>query len=183
MNTHRGRLPVVVVAACLAGTGLTGCNGHAKGSSGGAASTIPLAGTSAGGGAASNGGGSGVDVCSLLSAAQASAIVGVTYSQAQSQNDMCNYLPGAGAPSGMFIIVSSTDEQPWTQAMSILQEDGGASPSPVSGVGDKAAGSGTQFDVLDGKWIIDVHGGDPLGQSGDFSKSTALAKAIIAALH
>ncbi|MGH8889151.1 MAG: hypothetical protein ACRDV3_05235 [Acidothermaceae bacterium] len=192
MNTHRlQQLSAAVVAAGLAGVGLTGCGGHSGGGSvQGAANANPLPGASAGGGAAltddAGGGGGGgskaIDVCSLLSAAQASSIVGVTYTSAQPTHDMCNY-PSADAPYPMFIIVSSTDTQPWTQAMFILQEDGGASPSPVSGVGDRAAGSGGQFDVQDGNWIIDVHGGDPLGQTGDFSKSTALAKVVIAGLH
>jgi hypothetical protein len=96
---------------------------------------------------------------------------------------MCSYTP-TNAPIGMFIIIfhggSNTD---WHGELVTLQEDGGAKPTPISGVGSRAAAAGVELGVLDGNQIIDIHGGDPLGNGSKFPKSVALARAVINALH
>lgn len=56
-------------------------------------------------------------------------------------------------------------------------------PITLSGVGDRAAGGGTEIGVQDGGYIIDVHGGDPSGTGAAFPKSITLAQATIAGLH
>jgi hypothetical protein len=125
-----------------------------------------------------------VNVCSMLTAKQASALVGVTYTKATpSGGSMCSYA-STTAPIPMFIIVSSgSGAAAWTEALGTLKEDGGDTPRTFSGVGDRAAGDGTQFDVQSGGWIVDVHGGDPSGNGSSFPKSTAVAKALISALN
>jgi hypothetical protein len=52
----------------------------------------------------------------------------------------------------------------------------------LTGVGDRAAGGGTEIGVQDGDYIIDVHGGDPSGTGASFPKSIALAQEIITKL-
>lgn len=120
-----------------------------------------------------------IDVCALLTAEQASAISGLHYRSAQPSHNMCSYIP-TDAPMGMFIIITpgAGGDAAWQDALATLRADGGA-PAPISGVGDRAAGSGTQMDVQAGDHIIDVHGGDPNAPTGVFITSIAIAKAII----
>jgi hypothetical protein len=56
-------------------------------------------------------------------------------------------------------------------------------PGSCTGVGDRAAGDGTESDVQAGGRIIDVHGGDPVTAGGGFTTSIAVAKALISALN
>jgi hypothetical protein len=53
----------------------------------------------------------------------------------------------------------------------------------LHGAGDRAAGGGTEIGVQAGKYIIDVHGGDPSSTGSRFPKSVELARAIIAGLR
>ena len=166
-------LGLIALAAC--GGSPAASSGGGSGSSAGDAAASPAATQSAAG--------KSVDVCSLLSAKQASALVGVTYTKATSSSGMCSYATTT-APIPMFIIVSSgSGAAAWTEALGTLKEDGGETPKTFSGVGDRAAGDGTQFDVQSGSWIVDVHGGDPSGNGSSFPKSTAVAKALISALN
>jgi hypothetical protein len=120
-----------------------------------------------------------VDVCSLLTAAQASAIIGYTYTTATSATGQCNYATTT-ARIPMFIIVN-TDT--WAQESATITSDASGEPLvTTSGVGDNAAGAGTEFGAQSGKWIIDINGGDPDGTGAAYPKSIALAKAIIAKL-
>ena len=182
------RVPILVAAASLllVAASATACSSGTK------TTAAPLAGSTAastsstgvGGTGTSAGGTSGpVDVCSLLTAAQASAIVGVHYASATSSPNMCNYMP-TNAPVGMFIIISQgAGDAAWKAELSTLQSDGGTTPKTISGVGDRAAGAGIELAVQAGDRIIDVHGGDPNSGTGVFTKSVAVAKAIISALN
>lgn len=179
------RLILGAAAASLAVLGLAACGGGSAGSpaaasGGGSASTAGAQAAAASAGTAST-----VHVCSLLSAAQASAIVGVQYSSAKeaSGGSMCTYATTT-APIPLFIIVSpGAGSAAWKSELAILEQDAGSAPITLSGAGDRAAGGGTEIAVQDGSYIIDVHGGDPSGTGTAFPKSIALAKALIAALH
>jgi hypothetical protein len=184
-RSFTGRLALAVAAGSLAALGVTACHSGAASSaaapsSGGestpaaAQATAAAAGTTAGT----------VHACSLLSAAQASAAVGVTYTSATeaSSGQMCSYATTA-APIPMFIIVSpGAGTAAWNGELATLEEDAGSKPITLSGAGDRAAGCGTEIAVQAGGYIIDVHGGDPLGTGNAFPKSIAVAKVIIAAL-
>jgi len=147
------------------------------------ASPAAAATTGTGGGASGGGAAGSTDVCKLLSAAQASTIVGVHYASAQSSPNMCNYTT-TNAPIGMFIIIfHGGSDAAWHSELGTLEEDGGAKPATISGVGSRAAAAGLELGVLDGNQIIDIHGGDPNGTGSKFPKSIALAKAVISALH
>jgi hypothetical protein len=71
----------------------------------------------------------------------------------------------------------------WTAELGIIQEGNGSAPVTLTGVGDRAAGGGTEVGVQDGKYIIDILGGDPNVASPAYPKSVALAQAVIAALR
>jgi hypothetical protein len=169
-------LVAVSAAACSSGTTPTA----ASPASPAAASTPSTGGGTPGAGATAQ-----VDVCKLLTAAHASAIVGVHYASVHSSSNMCSYTP-TNAPIGMFVIIFQGTQgagvAAWKSELSTLQEDGGATPETISGVGDRAAAAGIELGVQAGDRIIDVHGGDPSGD-GKFTKSVAIAKAIIDALH
>ncbi len=71
----------------------------------------------------------------------------------------------------------------WTDELSTLQLGGGETPVTISGVGDRAATSSASLGTQSGSWIIQVDAGDSTSTGGGFTKSIAVAKAIIAALH
>ena len=123
-----------------------------------------------------------VDVCALITAAKASAIVGVTYTAANASANTCNY-PTSTAPIPMSIFISAAGTAAWQAEIATIQEGAGETPVTVSGVGDHAAGGGNEFGVESGKWIIDILGGDPLGNGATFPKSAALAQAVLSQLH
>ncbi len=159
----------------VAGCGGSAAGTAASGSGTGAGSAGQPPASPAGGGAPAS-----VDVCSLLSAAQASSVTGTTYTKTTSANDMCTYIT-TDAPTNMFIILSDgSTAADWTDQVSTVREDAGGPPQTLSAVGDKAVGGGTEIGVLSGNRIIDVHGAADNG--GTFTKAIAVAKAIIAAL-
>jgi hypothetical protein len=171
-------LVTVSATACSAGPTSTAATGASPAAAAGSSSD-------AGGGAPGGAAAAPVDVCKLLTAARASAIVGVHYASAHSSPNMCSYTP-TNAPIGMFVIVfqgfQGAGAPAWKSELSTLQEDGGATPQTISGVGDRAAAAGLELGAQAGVRIIDVHGGDPSGDT-KFTKSAAIAKAVIAALH
>ena len=184
------RVPVVFAAASLilVAASATACSSGSKtagattspASTAAAQATVAAQATAAAGGAAST-----VHVCSLISAAKASAIVGVSYSSAteSSGGSVCTYATTA-APIPLSISVQpGSGATGWQAELGIIQEGSGSAPVTLTGVGDRAAGGGTEIGVQDGSYIIDILGGDPVAASNAYPKSVELAKAIIAALH
>lgn len=186
MNTWSfpGRLTLAVATGSLAVLGVTACGGGSAGSS----ATSSSSGSAAAGAqatAAAVGAAGPVRACTLLSAAKASAVVGVQYSSATEteSGQMCSYATTT-APIPMFIIIMpGAGAAAWSGELQTLEEDCSAAPIKLSGAGDRAAGCGTEIGVQDGSRIIDVHGGDPLGTGNAFPKSIDVAKAVIAALN
>jgi hypothetical protein len=185
IKSHRraGRLGLgAVAAASLAALSVAGCGGSPSASS---STSANGAGSSAAQGTvAVSGTGKALHACVLLSASKASAIVGQTYTAAteSSGGTMCSYKTTT-APIPLFIIITSgANAAAWKDELATMEEDSGSAPLTLTGVGDRAAGSGTEIGVEDGSYIIDVHGGDPSSTGSAFPKSVALAKAIIADL-
>jgi hypothetical protein len=185
IKTYRpaGRLGLgAVAAASLAAISVAGCGGSPSASS---STSANGAGSSTGQGTvAASGAGKTLHACALLSASKASAIVGQTYTTATeaSGGTMCSYKTTT-APIPLFIIITSgANAATWKGELATMEEDSGSAPMTLTGVGDRAAGSGTEIGVEDGTYIIDVHGGDPSSTGSAFPKSVALAKAIISAL-
>jgi hypothetical protein len=173
-------LIVVAASATACSSGAKTAEPSAPAPASTAAAPAAAQATAAAGGAAST-----VNVCSLLSADKASAIVGVSHSAATevSGGKVCDYAT-THAPIPLSIMVEpGADAAAWTAELAIIQEGGGSAPVTLTGVGDRAAGGGTEVGVQDGKYIIDILGGDPNVASPAFPKSVALAQAIIAALR
>ena len=182
------RVPVLFAAATLIlVASATACSGGSKpaGTTTSPASTAAAQATVAQATAAAGGAAGTVHVCSLVSAAKASSIVGVSYSSAteSSGGSVCTYATTA-APIPLSISVQpGSGATEWTAELGIIQEGAGAAPVTVAGVGDRAAGGGNEFGAQDGGYIIDILGGDPVVASNAYPKSAELAKAIIAELH
>jgi hypothetical protein len=182
-NRHAARLGLgAVAAASLAAISVAGCGGSPSASS--ASLAGGAGGSAAQGTVAVTGAAKTLHACALLSASKTSAIVGQTYTNAteSSGGTMCSYKTTT-APIPLFIIITSgANAAAWKGELATMEEDSGSAPATLSGVGDRAAGSGTEIGVEDGSYIIDVHGGDPSSTGSGFPKSVALAKAIISAL-
>ena len=178
------RVPIVYAAACL--ILVTGPATACSGKPGTAATTASPAGTVAANAATATGGAAGpVHVCSLISAAKASAIVGVHYSSATeaSGGSQCTYAT-TEAPIPLSIFVEpGSGASAWSAELGTIREGAGAAPVTLNGVGDRAAGGGNEVGVQDGSYLIDILGGDPVAASSAYPKSVTLARAIITALH
>jgi hypothetical protein len=178
------RVPIAFAAASLilVAASVTACSSGSKtaGTITSSASTAAAQATVAAGGAASS-----VPVCTLITAAKASAIVGVSYSSAtqSSGGSVCTYAT-TDAPIPLSISVQpGSGATGWQAELGIIQEGSGSAPVTLTGVGDRAAGGGNEIGVQDGSYIIDILGGDPVAASNAYPKSVELAKAIIAALQ
>ena len=141
--------------------------------------------------AVSNGASSGGNVCSLLTAARASSITGVTYTASTpssgASGNSCLYKGPTGSPMNITVQTNAGSAAAWKNEMSTLGTDGEAAVM-ISGVGDRAATSTGSLGTQSGNWIIQVDNADEKAVNGgniggDFTASMAVAKAIIAALH
>jgi hypothetical protein len=135
-------------------------------------------------GAASSGsGGAEIDACSLLSASQASSLVGNQYTAATPSTiapgqDQCDYARADG-PDLIVIVYQPSSGVTFEMATSV--QSGAGTVTNVSGVGDKAIAGEIELDVQAGDRIIAVEGaGGTL--TSDYSRAVSVAKAIIAAL-
>lgn len=184
LSRRARRTVVTLAAASLATSVLAGCQGTPSAGSAptGTSPAAGSAGSSSGGGSGASAGKQ-VNACSLVTAAQASTAVGSSVVSAKQGVgvDMCNY---AGPQTEFFTIVTpGAGAAAWKEQLATLQEDGSATPLPIAGVGDRAAGCGTEIGVQADGYIIDVHGADMNGNEKTFPDSVAMAKVIIAALH
>jgi hypothetical protein len=163
----------------------TACSGGSSpGPAAGESATSGSGGSAAGTSQAGPASSSSINVCSLMTAAHASSIVGVTYSKATPATNMCTYTT-TDAPMGMFIIIfpNSGGTAAWKEQLGTMAEDGGGPPVPISGFSGQAASDGTEISVQAGSDIIDVHGGDPNATGSTYPRSIAIAKAIVSQLH
>ncbi|HEX4433005.1 MAG TPA: hypothetical protein VHZ96_27270 [Frankiaceae bacterium] len=76
----------------------------------------------------------------------------------------------------------------WTNELADLKSGGGATPVTISGLGDRAAETTGSLATQSGDWIIQVDAADESSVNGgniggDFTKSIAVARALIAAQH
>jgi hypothetical protein len=135
------------------------------------------------GAASSGGGGAEIDACSLLSASQASSLVGNQYTAATPSTiapgqDQCDYARADG-PDLIVIVYQPSSGVTFEMATSV--QSGAGAVTNVSGVGDKAIAGEIELDVQAGDRIIAVEGaGGTL--TSDYSRAVSVAKAIIAAL-
>jgi hypothetical protein len=128
-----------------------------------------------------------LNVCSLLSSAQASSLNSVTYSTATPKSPISGYDICTYKNTGKH--VNPVDIQDLTVTVISLpgcwaglqQADGPG--KPVSGVGDAAFGASIQLDVEAGNRCLTVAGLTGAELSGNYAPDAAMAKIIIKALH
>jgi hypothetical protein len=187
------RTPITAAACVLAAMAASACSSSSKPSAAVSTSTQP-SGSTAGGTSTTPGGSSGassstVNVCSLITPAQASSITGVAYTGANPSSGpttaTCTYT-GTAAPTPMTVTVTSnaSGAAAWTEELGTLQEGGGETPSTINGLGDRAAFSVGTLGTQSGNWIVQVDGGDSTSTPAQGNtKSIAVARALITALH
>jgi hypothetical protein len=158
---------------------LSGCGPGSKSSE---TSNDTSAGTTPAASISAAGTGSAATDCSYISAAQLGSIEGATYAAPTDFNRMCTWA-GNNGDSVTITLTRNAMDADWQSALAGIQADqASGAPTPISGVGDKAAGVGKEIAVLRGNTIIDIREGDSPG-FGKWPKSTAIANAIIAGLH
>jgi hypothetical protein len=167
------RTGLVITGTALAVT-LAGCAPAATGSG---VSSTPAAGSSASSGGSADSTSKEIDACSLLSASDASSLVGETLSTGVSSTiatgqDQCKY-GSSGADIGLNVIIYHGDAAP---SYALVISATGAN-HPVSGVGEKADDDGSiELDVeLANQNVIAVQYEQAAGR-------LAVAKALVAAL-
>ena len=95
---------------------------------------------------------------------------------------MCTWAGNNGDSVTITVTRNATDAD-WQSALAGIQADqASGAPTPIAGLGDKAAGVGKEIAVLRGNTVIDIREGDSPG-FGKWPKSTAIANVIIAGLH
>jgi len=135
--------------------------------------------------APATGGGGTIDVCSLLTTAQASAINGVTYGAATPQHfenglDTCDYKNnGSANPIDIQDLTIQVISLPGCYAQ--LQDANGPGVK-VAGVGDDAFGYEVGMAVKLGSRCIEVSGLTEAELKDDYAPDAAMAKIMIAKL-
>jgi hypothetical protein len=128
-----------------------------------------------------------VDVCSLMSSAQASTINHVTYGATKLQHlatgiDSCTYTNTGQHASPVDIQNLDVQVMSGAGCYTELQQAEGPGTA-VSGVGDAAFGYSIGIIVKDGDKCVEVEGLTIAELQGNYAPDTAMAKIIIAALH
>jgi len=190
------RLPATLAAAsvALAAIALTGCSSGSKS----AATSAPAATSSAAAGSSAaapapaassappvSGSSTDLDVCSLLTVAKATALVGKQYTGDVAKTiapgqDQCTYNAADYGSALVVIVYQSNSGVTFASLKSV--EAGVGQVTNVSGVGQTAIAGPIELDAQVGDRLLAVEGaGGTL--TGTTSKAAAVADAIISALH
>lgn len=119
--------------------------------------------------------------CKLLSTTEAGTVMGDSYPAANEtpNGGSCNYVSKDGNKNFAIFVDHTASTLQWNQTLAIVKADGGAEPTPVSGVGDQAAAAGREFAFQTHGWTINIDGADFGGTYGQYPLSTKLAQAMI----
>jgi hypothetical protein len=190
------RMPATLAAAsvALAAIALTGCSSGSKS----AATSAPAATSSAAAGSSAaapapaassappvSGSSTDLDVCSLLTVAKATALVGKQYTGDVAKTiapgqDQCTYNAADYGSALVVIVYQSNSGVTFASLKSV--EAGVGQVTNVSGVGQTAIAGPIELDAQVGDRLLAVEGaGGTL--TGTTSKAAAVADAIISALH
>lgn len=192
----RIRLLITALSAAAVLAGLAGC--HSNSSS---AASPPVTASAAGTGSAGTGAqspaaaaatsnaaaaASGVNVCSLLSSARASAINQVTYGTGTPKQlaagwTECEY-PNKGSADPVDIQPLNVGVQTFAGCWAALQSADGPGTA-VSGLGDGAFGYEIGFDLHTGSTCVTIQGLTHAELNGDHGPDEAIAKIVLAGLH
>jgi len=179
---------VTLIASACGGSATPASAPAATGQSaaGGSAGPTPAAG---GGSASAAAGGDILNVCSLVSPSQVSAITGLSVGQGTNKalasnpdQISCTYASGSG-PGVRVLVVTSNGSTAFAGERTALSA-GASHAAPlitVPGVGGKAVASAAGLAALAGQEVVVVHG-VPGEVSGHYDKDIKLAKAVISAL-
>lgn len=188
-NRHSQAAGRVVLAAGLSLASLaalTACSGSsasttAQGGAGaGTAAANPVSTTTA------QAAGKQVNDCTLVTAAQLSAAVGVKYTsvQASGTGTICN-VTGVNVTDGFFYEVDKEDGTitTWSGELAILKEDDGSYTS-VSGIGDRAAQGGVKEFAAeaDGYIVVVVNADVNVATASTFTRTKKIEKLLISKL-
>jgi hypothetical protein len=201
------RTGVFVVSGLIAVLlSVTACSSGSKNAAGGPASTVgslsspvtpaaagaatdPASATAAASApaAASGSGGAGVDVCGLMSSAQASSINSVTYGATKSQHaragfDVCTYTNTGKHVSPIDIQDLTVEVVSIAGCYTELQSADGPGKN-VAGIGDAAFGYSIGIVVKDGDRCVDISGLTFAELQNNYAPDTAMAKIILGNLH
>jgi hypothetical protein len=198
-----GRVRPLIIAALAATAALTACHSGSSSALSSPADTASAAGTTSPGTtsagttsqppasaasatSAAGAAGSGVNVCSLLTSAQASAINKVTYGAATPKQveqgwNQCSYA-NKGSVDPVDIQPLNVDVISIAGCYDQLKSTVG-SGTPVNGLGDAAFGYEIGLLVRTGSTCIQIEGLTHAELDGDHSGDEAIAKIVLAGLH
>jgi len=179
--------PKLTIAALLAVTvSVAGCNSKKVSSTdsstaattAAAAPAASAANPSAPAAAATGAGATASGGCALT-AAQVSTVMGATYGAPQNVNGMCFY---TGSESLSIDVEDASGLHTFDAALAAAKGSQGTdTTTTIPGLGDKATGVGSVIVVAAGGKTIDIRSAD--SGFGNWPKSIALAKLVIAGLH
>ncbi len=184
MNVRTSASAAALAALVVAGT-VTACGSND--SSGTTSAPAGARAAAAGATDAAAGAAKAVNGCALVTAADLSKAVGVTYSKIDSVNggSLCNVTAAAETNSFAFHVDREDGSlTTWTGEVATIKADDGSS-TPVSGIGDQAAqGAIKEFAAESRGYIVVVINGDVNNQATakDFTHSKSIARLLVSKL-
>jgi hypothetical protein len=186
---------LTIAALLVATVSVAGCHSgskHASTAETGAATSTAAVPAASGAAAASSGAAAGASAPAAagastsggcpLTAAQVTAAMGVTYAAPTSADGICTYVGTDGNALSIQVLKASGANDFAGTLATAVQDNGTQTTTAIPGVGDKATGVGLEIVVQSGGQIIDIRSADSPG-FGNWPKSVALAKLVIAGLH
>jgi hypothetical protein len=189
MTTRLVRRSVPLAAAGAFGCLLSLAACASSSPAGGAGGAATAAGTSsavaAGTASAASGGSPGTTVnpCTLVTVAELSQAVGVTYTAINSPGGSLCSVEGPGSASFDYTVQAESAANTWTaQVATIKSDDGQALSEP--GIGDRAVWGGEEFAAEAGGYIVGVIGADfpSTAQGSGFVRTKKIAQLLISKL-
>jgi hypothetical protein len=174
----------LTIAALLAVTvSVAGCNSSKKASSADAAGATTAAAPAATTAAAPAASATASTAAGCpLTATQVTAAMGVTYAAPTAAYGICSYVGSDGNAVSIDVLNGAGDNDFAGTLATAVQDQGTSTTTAIPGLGDKATGVGQEIVVQSGSKVIDVRNADSPGY-GNWPKSIALAKLVIAGLH
>jgi hypothetical protein len=187
---------LTIAALLVATVSIAGCHSGSKQASTaatGAATSAAAAPAASGAAAVSSGAAAGASAPAAaaastsggcpLTAAQVTAAMGVTYAAPTVSYGMCSYVSSSTGNAFTIQVLKASGANDFAGTLATaVQDNGTQTTTTIPGVGDKATGVGLEIVVQSGGQIIDIRNADSPG-FGNWPKSVALAKLVIAGLH
>jgi hypothetical protein len=175
----RHYLPIAAGAGlCLLSlTACSGASGNAAAAGGGSSATAKPASAASGGSAGKAG-----NPCALVTAAELSQAVGVTYKSITGAGGLCSVM-GPGSASFDFTVQKESPANTWSEQVATIKGDDGQALSEP-GIGDRAVWGGKEFAAEADGYIVGVIGADfpSTPQGSGFVRTGKIAKLLISKL-